>query len=871
MAFPLSTKINLAILVPVFVALVVGGASYVGMSQVWRVTSEPIPQNYAVEKAVQIGRVVNEVERLLYDPSPQPELQDHISAYLVQLRQLGVRLAADLDSLDPTLGRHLTSNIDDVERLVGEATRAQQITTSNAVLFPSTTASLSMASANYAAALQDTKKASAKFDAREFLLHSTELTRSIATANLRQTRVSWDSARESLWQFSVILKRHKVTYAPLIQDFRYLKRKVHGARVDLLVLTNQQDWARRAFEAVDVGLHAIETNVSDATDLLAQQVAKKTEKRLNTIANWVRGILIGCALTFVFGVILALAAPLLVRALVTQPLRSLTGTMRSLANGDTDVDVPISQRSDDIGHMASAVAVFKESIIEAERLRVARAKAEALLKEKSYQLSKSNTALRQVNQSLEVTVARRTQELETALSKAQRATTQSTHIALHDSLTGLPNRRFLRQMIDEMVTTVAAEGKGLGILHIDLDHFKQINDTRGHAAGDFVLSHTATCLRHLTNSPAFVARIGGDEFVVVSPITKDTNRLHSIGEQVISRLQQPVTFEGRKLRFGASIGLASAFGNDINPGQLLINADIALYKAKNAGRGAIECFTPELEMTIVKKKRLADEIIEGIERKEFIPHYQPRLKSHSHEVDGAEALARWKHPTRGLLAPDEFLDVAEDIGAISAIDQLVLEQAIKDREAWSNICEQQLRISVNVSNRRLSDPELVDKVQTLNIPQNAVSFELLESTFLDDAESNLLDKINALKSLGIEIEIDDFGSGHASILSVIKIKPKRLKIDRQIVAASTANETQTRLMAAIVEIGQSLGVEVVAEGVETQAHMDLCESLGCSGLQGFLFAKPMPFDEMTAFLQVHAPLDGRTGEWSALGELERAS
>ncbi|MEO1206536.1 MAG: EAL domain-containing protein [Pseudomonadota bacterium] len=852
MSFPLSTKINLAILVPVFVALVVGATSFLGMSQVWRVTREPIPESHAVEKAVEISRLVNDIQRILYEPSLQTKLHSQINQRVDDLGHLSGDLANHLQQSDVALATTLRSNIEDVGRLIKRAAVARQIRTSNAVLFPSTTASLSIASANYAAALEDTQLPSAKFDARAFLLHSTELTRAIATANLRQTRPSWDAARNSLWQLSTILKQHQQIYADKIENFALLKRSVHGPRVDLLVLANQQDWARSTFEAVDVGLHAIETNVSDATDRLAQQVANATKTRLNTITNWVHGILISSALTFVFGFGLALLAPLLVRKLVTKPLRHLACTMRELAAGNTDVKVMARPRCDDIGDMASALQVFKESIIEAERLRVARTKAEAMLKEKSYQLSKSNTALRQVNQSLEVTVARRTQELEHALSQAQRATTYSTHIALHDPLTGLPNRRFLRQMIDEMLSADEGENKGLGILHIDLDHFKEINDTLGHAAGDFVLAHTAKCLRQLTASPAFVARIGGDEFVVVSPVTENIDSLRRTGEHIINRLHQPVIFEGRKLRFGASVGMASAFGKKIDPGQLLINADIALYQAKNNGRGSLECFTPELELTIVNKKRLADEIIEGIDRGEFIPFYQPRIKSHTHEVDGAEALARWNHPVRGLLAPFSFLDIAEDIGAISAIDQSVLEQAMRDRKAWSGICAQLPRISVNVSNKRLCDPELIAKIKDLKIPNNAVSFELLESTFLDDADAALLGKVDALKKLGIEIEIDDFGSGHASILSVIKIKPKRLKIDRQIVAASTKSDTHTRLMAAIVEIGQTLGVEVIAEGVETHAHVDICEKLGCNGLQGYLFAKPMPFAEMTDFLKKHS-------------------
>lgn len=483
------------------------------------------------------------------------------------------------------------------------------------------------------------------------------------------------------------------------------------------------------------------------------------------------------------------------------------------------------------------------------RERTSRFQAEALLEEKSRELYQANQTLMQVNASLEQTIADRTRELKRALEKARKVTTHSTHLALHDPLTRLPNRRFLRQRLDDMVTAAHRDGTGLAILHIDLDRFKQINDTLGHAAGDFVLVHASECLRELSGPQAFVSRIGGDEFVVAISFKENYANASDLANRLINRLKRPVVFENRRIRFGASVGMAYASGDNVDPGQLLVNADIALYQAKSRGRGVVAYFTSELEAETIARKETADGIIEGLERGEFIPYYQPRLNAHDHSVESVEVLARWEHPTKGLLSPADFLQVAEDIGTVAQIDKAILEAALADRHSWARIIDEPPPISVNVSYRRLKEPDLLKGLKKLNIPAGAVRFEMLESIVLDDADDTILDRIEAIKDLGIEIEIDDFGSGHASIISVLRLRPARLKIDRQLVASSTTSKSFARIVGAIVDIGSALGVDVVAEGVETMEHAELCTTLGCASLQGYAFARPMPNRAIQRYLR----------------------
>jgi len=432
-------------------------------------------------------------------------------------------------------------------------------------------------------------------------------------------------------------------------------------------------------------------------------------------------------------------------------------------------------------------------------------------------------------------------------AELEQAKVRIEHNALHDPLTGLGNRRMLDDELTEIAELSTLVDARVAILHIDLDRFKQINDTLGHAAGDALLVHASKVLHASTRKGDIVARIGGDEFVVVVTNTTDEAYLSTLARRIITLMQQPVEYEGHLCRFGVSIGIALAEGRAIDTAKLLVNADIALYRAKALGRNRHEFFTEALQAEIISNKRIADDILAGIENNEFVPYYQPQIDAGTLKLAGAEALIRWNHPRDGLLAPDRFLKIAEDLNVMATLDRIVLEKALLDCARWAAKGLVMPKISVNVSARRLRDESLVESLTGLSILPGQISFELVESIFLDESDDVVLDNLERIKALGIDIEIDDFGTGHTSIVSLLKLKPKRLKIDRQLVAPILSSRNEQALVRSIIEIGRSLGIEIVAEGVETMAHAEMLGLLGCDLLQGYAFARPLSRDAFLAF------------------------
>ena len=455
------------------------------------------------------------------------------------------------------------------------------------------------------------------------------------------------------------------------------------------------------------------------------------------------------------------------------------------------------------------------------------------------------TADVELNQELQHATAMtqaRNAELETARVRIE-------HDALHDSLTGLPNRRYLDDMLQGLATKDFGAEQSIALLHIDLDRFKQINDTLGHAAGDAMLVHASAVLRANCRDDDFVARIGGDEFVVLTTANDSQAELAALAERIVQRMRQPASYEGHECRFGVSIGIARERAAALEGRQLLINADIALYRAKARGRNCYEFFSSALQAEVVKTKRVADEILNGLERDEFIAYYQPQFDARTLDLVGVEALARWRHPTEGIKTPDSFIPVAEELNVMSIIDRLILEQALANLDRWAGMGLVVPRASVNVSLRRLHDGELINSLRKLNIAPGQISFELVESIYLDDSDDIVSWNIEQIKELGIDVEIDDFGTGYASIVSLQKLRPTRLKIDRQLVMPILTDMPQRRLLTSIIDIGKSMGIEVVAEGVESMEHAAILRDLGCDILQGFAFARPLSTVDLEAFLQ----------------------
>ncbi len=441
---------------------------------------------------------------------------------------------------------------------------------------------------------------------------------------------------------------------------------------------------------------------------------------------------------------------------------------------------------------------------------------------------------------------------ERAVSEARNTELESTRArleynALHDSLTGLPNRRYLDELLAGRSDLEFAPDTSMGLLHIDLDRFKQINDTLGHAAGDAMLVHTANVLLQNVRNTDFVARIGGDEFVVVSLSETNEQHLGDLANRIVEQMRLPVVYQGRECRFGVSVGIACHTGG--NPQDLLINADIALYRAKKEGRNGYRFFSKSLHSAAINAKRIADEILIGIEQSQFVAHYQGQFDSATCTVTGVEALARWQHPEKGLLTPDVFINIAEDLNVMAEIDRMVLEHSLAQMKKWQRAGTPVPRVAVNVSARRLRDENLVASLSKLKIKPGTVAFELVESIFLDDNDDLVTWNIDRIKDLGIDIEIDDFGTGYASIVSLMQLRPKRLKIDRQLVFPANESANQRELVRSIVTIGTSLGIETVAEGIETMDHARIMHDLGCTTLQGYALARPMSGRDFTRFMR----------------------
>lgn len=440
--------------------------------------------------------------------------------------------------------------------------------------------------------------------------------------------------------------------------------------------------------------------------------------------------------------------------------------------------------------------------------------------------------------------ARRNEELESARQRME-------FNSLHDALTGLPNRRYLDQRLEALVAAADRPGARLTVLHMDLDRFKEINDTLGHGAGDAILRHVAQELRGMVGECDFVARIGGDEFVIVCQGCNFSDGYEAMGLNLISAVNRPILYHGHECRVGASIGIADRVEPELTADQLLVNADIALYEAKRRGRNRVERFNDHLRARTINIKTTADAILRSLQDSEFIAYYQPQFDARTLEINGVEALARWRHPEKGVLAPNAFLEIAENLNVVAQIDASILDQALTELGRWQSEGLGIEHVSVNISAQRLFEDKLLDHLGRLAIKPGSLSFELLESISFDDKADAVAESLKRIRDRGISIEIDDFGTGYASILSLLKLSPSRLKIDRQLIAPIVANPTQRRLISSIVDIGHSFGIGIVAEGVETMEHAAILRDLGCNTLQGYALARPMSPEAFVDFARAH--------------------
>ena len=411
----------------------------------------------------------------------------------------------------------------------------------------------------------------------------------------------------------------------------------------------------------------------------------------------------------------------------------------------------------------------------------------------------------------------------------------------HDPLTGLANRRKLDEVHSQIIAQAAhnAATPDFAVLHIDLDRFKEINDTHGHAAGDAVLVHVAHLIKRIVADAGLVARVGGDEFVVLIDGQSPAGWLDDLAQKLITATRMPYNFEGEQLCFGMSIGIALHDPDQQSQTATFVAADLALYQAKQDGRNCARHFEPRMREAETLRRLSNRDIERALRNGEFTTRYQPQFCAKTRQIVGAETLVRWDSPDHGLLTPDKFLPAATANGLIARIDDFVMQQALADLKQLDEMGLDLPRISVNISGARLHDPALKDKIHTLHIPAGRLSIELLETTFLDVNEPVLMANLDMLRDRGVALEIDDFGSGHASILGFLRIAPERLKIDRDLIAPIDTSKGQRKIVAAVVEIAKLSKAEVIAEGIETATHARIATAIGCDILQGYGLARPM--------------------------------
>ena len=414
--------------------------------------------------------------------------------------------------------------------------------------------------------------------------------------------------------------------------------------------------------------------------------------------------------------------------------------------------------------------------------------------------------------------------------------------AMTDELTGLQNRHRLHERLRALAEALEP-GERLAILHIDLDTFKSVNDTSGHEAGDRVLSETARRLTARIPQNAVLARVGGDEFLLVMATRASNERIHALATDLIESVSQPILYAGLRSRVGASIGV-SFHGPGASLDQVIADADIALNSAKGLGRGRCVFFEPWMRDAAMHTAVVSDEIREGLGRGEFESFYQPQVELGTGRILGFEALLRWNHPTRGVLGAAEFVPYAEKAHIVERIDDEVFRSACALIPVLTELGLPEASVSVNMSTAQLSGPELVGRLirrtTEAGVAPDRLHIEILESTLLSERTANVVENVHSLAAAGFKLELDDFGTGHTAIASLRNFPVYRIKIDKSLIRHISSDDQLQAITGAIIDLGRKLRVEVLAEGIETEAELRFLERYGCDSGQGFHIAEPMP-------------------------------
>ena len=426
------------------------------------------------------------------------------------------------------------------------------------------------------------------------------------------------------------------------------------------------------------------------------------------------------------------------------------------------------------------------------------------------------------------------------------------HLASHDALTGLPNRTAFSELLNAARENARRHARALAVMFVDLDRFKLINDTLGHEVGDQVLCEVARRLRETLRASDVVARLGGDEFVVMIPELRDPGQAETAARKVLAALVKPMLVAGRELTVSGSIGI-SVYPQDGQDEQALMkNADAAMYRAKEAGKNNFKFHSGESDRRALERLAMETSLRKGLERQEFFLHYQPRVSLQTGAVTGVEALVRWRHPELGIVPPGEFIGLAEETGTIHDIGRWVLSSACRQAAQWQQEGLPPLHVAVNVSARQLANDDLpaqvAEALKASGLAPGLLEIEITESV-LAQSVGRASALLAAVRALGVRIALDDFGTGYSSLSQLRRLPIDTLKVDRAFVAELPHNTEDGAIARAVITMGKSLRLVVVAEGVENAEQQGFLQAHGCDEMQGYLFSRPLPADDCAAFLR----------------------
>lgn len=517
-----------------------------------------------------------------------------------------------------------------------------------------------------------------------------------------------------------------------------------------------------------------------------------SEADLNrTLGELLRNSLIALVVVLVLAAIVGT----LVANRLFKPVPALIRATLRIANEQTDMPTPFQNRRDEIGDLAVAIETLRGAVVERGHLRDIRDMAVELA-----------------------------------------------HMAHHDPLTGLPNRALLMKTLEEAVAGLET-GQRFNVIMLDLDRFKSINDTLGHASGDNLLISTAHRLVAVVGPKDVVARLGGDEFAIIQTVSRNPLlEARKLAARLLEAVASGIVLDGLELVVGTSIGIACAPMHGAEATQLLKKADLALYRSKATGRGIFNFFEEGMDMDVQDQHALELDLRLALQREEFELHYQPIVNLATMATCGFEALVRWRHPQRGMVPPDQFIPLAEETGMIVPLGEWILGRACSDAALWPKC----YTLAVNLSPAQIQKAGLVSAVEralkTSGLPAARLELEVTETVVLAGAES--IATLGALRARGIAIVLDDFGTGYASLSNLVSLPFSKIKIDRSFVANLTSQQNCRAIVAAITGLARGLDVDVTAEGVETADQFTILQAAGCTNMQGYYFGRPLPIGEI---------------------------